>query len=101
MHFLAKSPNLWLGAHDLGTNGNYIWVSTGKPLDFSNWSQGNPDNHKGLEHCAHIWDRGDFEWNDSPCSYKIGYICEENTSIFATRKDFAIKKNFIYQLFEL
>ncbi|XP_065364072.1 lectin subunit alpha-like [Calliphora vicina] len=97
----AKAPNLWLGGHDLGESGKYIWSSTGKQFDFSNWSNGNPDNYKGLENCAHIWDQTDFEWNDGSCKSKIGYICEENRFVVAARRDFAVKKNFIYQLFEL
>lgn len=101
LSFAAKAPNLWLGGHDLGETGKYIWPSTGKQFDFSNWSAGNPDNYKGLENCAHIWDTTDFEWNDAACKTKMGYICEENQFLVAARKDFAIKKHFIQQLFEL
>ncbi|KAM7348125.1 lectin subunit alpha-like [Cochliomyia hominivorax] len=97
----TKPPNLYLGGNDLGESGKYIWYSTGKPFDFSNWSSGNPDNYKGVENCAHIWDQTDFEWNDTTCKSKMGYICEENRFVLASRKDFAIKKHFIDQLFEL
>lgn len=99
--FLEKPPHLWLGGNDLGETGKYIWISTGKQFDFTNWSTGSPDNYKGLEHCAHIWAVTDFEWNDGSCQSKIGYICEENHFVLAARKDFAIKKHFIDQLFEL
>ena len=101
MLLLEKPPNLWLGANDLGETGKYIWYATGRQLDFSNWSKGNPDNYKGLEHCAHIWDQTDFEWNDTVCTGKIGYICEENRFVLAARRDLAIKKHFVDELFAL
>lgn len=75
--YLDASPDLWLGGNELGENGKYVWSSTGQQFDFTNWSEGQPDNTNGIEHCAQIWYKSDFEWNDLPCHFKSGYICEE------------------------
>lgn len=89
-----------MGGNELGQTGNYIWYSTGQHFDFTNWSKGQPDNYNGLEHCAHIWDKTDFEWNDYPCNAKIGYICEDNRFVLAARKDLSIKKHLIDEIFK-
>uniref|UniRef100_T1PK09 Lectin C-type protein n=1 Tax=Musca domestica TaxID=7370 RepID=T1PK09_MUSDO len=96
-----KCPNLWLGGNDLGLEGKFVWSSTGKRFEFSNWSKGQPDNYKSNEHCVHYYTITDFEWNDAPCTSKIGFICEENRFLRETRRDLQIKKNFIDQLFAL
>ncbi|XP_073828777.1 lectin subunit alpha-like [Musca autumnalis] len=96
-----KCPNLWLGGNDLGLEGKFTWSSTGKRFEFSNWSKGQPDNYKSNEHCVHYYTITDFEWNDAPCSSKIGFICEENRFLRAARLDLQVKKNFIDQLFAL
>lgn len=98
---IEKCPNLWIGGNDLGEEGTFIWSSTGKRFEFSNWSKGQPDNYKNNENCAHYYDITDYEWNDASCLFKMGFICEENRFLQAARRDFRIKKNFIDQLFAL
>ncbi|XP_075155822.1 lectin subunit alpha-like [Haematobia irritans] len=97
----TKCPNLWIGGNDLGEEGTFIWSSTGNRFEFSNWQKGQPDNYKNNEHCVHYYTITDFEWNDAPCSSKMGFICEENRFWMAARRDLNIKKNFIDQLFAL
>ncbi|XP_075156143.1 lectin subunit alpha-like [Haematobia irritans] len=75
-HF-GQSRNIWLGGHDLADEGNFIWSATGKRFEFTNWAGPNPDNLFNIEHCVHIWDRSDYEWNDATCKQKMGFICEE------------------------
>uniref|UniRef100_A0A1A9W340 C-type lectin domain-containing protein n=1 Tax=Glossina brevipalpis TaxID=37001 RepID=A0A1A9W340_9MUSC len=70
--------NLWLGGTDLGEEGTFIWASTGKKFDYTNWHQNNPDNYLSKEHCVHIWEGTNFEWNDNDCWAKMGIICQEN-----------------------
>ena len=40
------------------------------------WSDGQPDNAGGSEHCMEINWGSDAGWNDRPCGYKEKYICE-------------------------
>lgn len=93
--------NLYIGGHDLGEEGRFIWPLNGKSFDFANWSNGNPDNYKNVEDCAHIWDITDYEWNDTTCETKMGFICEDNPYLANARRDLELKKNLIDQLLEL
>ncbi|XP_059224272.1 lectin subunit alpha [Stomoxys calcitrans] len=95
------SPNLWIGGSDLGQEGKFIWSSTGKSFEFTNWQHQQPDNSKNDEHCVHYRINSDFEWNDAQCWGKMGFICEENRFLMEARRDLEIKKNFIEQLFSL
>ncbi|KAL9882736.1 lectin subunit alpha-like isoform 1-T1 [Glossina fuscipes fuscipes] len=80
-------PRLWLGGTDLATEGQYVWTSTGKLFNYVNWSPGNPDNDRGNEHCAYIWEKTNFQWNDGNCTIKMGFICEEHPIKYAVRKN--------------
>uniref|UniRef100_A0A1I8PCT8 C-type lectin domain-containing protein n=1 Tax=Stomoxys calcitrans TaxID=35570 RepID=A0A1I8PCT8_STOCA len=81
--FLGKSTDLWLGANDQFNDDRdlkrlFYWTSSGKRMTFSNWSNDNPNNDGGQEHCVHTWEKADnFGWNDIVCTYKMGYVCEE------------------------
>ncbi|XP_061401010.1 lectin subunit alpha-like [Musca vetustissima] len=97
----GKCPNLWLGGNDLGLEDKFTWSSTGKPFEFSNWSNGQPDNSKNNEHCVHYDRRTDFEWNDTQCATKMGFICEENHFLRSARHDMEEKKIAIDHLFAL
>ncbi|XP_075159347.1 lectin subunit alpha-like [Haematobia irritans] len=94
-------PNLWIGGSDLGEEGKFVWSSTGKPFEFTNWQSQQPDNNKNDEHCVHYRRTSDFEWNDAQCWEKFGFICEENHFLVAARRDLKIKMNFIENLFSL
>uniref|UniRef100_A0A1I8NZW5 C-type lectin domain-containing protein n=1 Tax=Stomoxys calcitrans TaxID=35570 RepID=A0A1I8NZW5_STOCA len=78
--------NLWLGANDeFNTNKDlkrpFYWSSSGKRMDYTNWIEGGPANANSNEHCVHVCGKSkNFEWNDLPCTKKIGYICEEHRS---------------------
>lgn len=80
-YHVGGTHNLWLGANDdmHYYNRTFTWSATGKLLDFSNWSAGNPDNNMNRERCVHIWNNNDlYQWNDNDCSVKMGFICETN-----------------------
>lgn len=79
----GRSVDLWLGANDeFNTNKDlsrpFYWSSSGKRMDYSNWSEGSPANERSNEHCVHICSKSsNFEWSDLPCTEQIGLICEE------------------------
>ncbi|XP_061397200.1 lectin subunit alpha-like [Musca vetustissima] len=93
--------NFYLGGHDLAEEGQFVWPLTGKRFDFANWNLGNPDNYKDMEHCVHIWENTDYEWNDTRCVNKMGFICEENPYLALSRRDLELKKDLINQLLSL
>ncbi|TMW49796.1 hypothetical protein DOY81_005153, partial [Sarcophaga bullata] len=69
------ATNFWLGASDLGHNGQYVWASNGEAISrFTNWRAGEPNNWCGHEHCLELLSDG--QWNDLNCDYKLKFICE-------------------------
>lgn len=52
---------LWIGLTDKNTEGRFHWIS-GQPVEFTNWSSGQPDNAGGKEHYVQMYSSG--RWND-------------------------------------
>ncbi|XP_023930930.1 macrophage mannose receptor 1-like [Lingula anatina] len=46
--FLAK---YWIGLYKPDNNGGYVWIDQ-SALDFTNWEDGEPNDHNGLEGCT-------------------------------------------------
>ncbi|XP_055307120.1 perlucin-like [Sitodiplosis mosellana] len=79
-----KEP-LWVFGTDLGHEkrneapnaAHFSWMSTGKPLGYSNWLPNEP-NHSGakMEHCLEInFLQG--KWNDNECNTGSRYfVCQ-------------------------
>merc|ERR1719209_1618727 len=77
----------WIGLTDIFHDGTWVWDNLGKPLDFSYWAPGEPNNWGGVQHCAAIklWGENG-KWDDVGCeAVKIehmrtgetyGHICE-------------------------
>jgi len=74
--------HFWTSGTDQGEEGQFVWMSTGKPLGFENWNAGEPNNYEyeggEREHCLELWNRDGkgLKWNDSPCSFETYFICE-------------------------
>lgn len=85
----------------MAEEGRFVWPLTGKSFDFANWNVGNPDNYNDKEHCAHIWERTDYEWNDTQCVNKMGFICEENPYLAMSHRVLEMKRDLINQLLAL
>ena len=84
----------WIGLTDIFHDGTWVWDNLGKPLDYSNWASGEPNNYNGAQHCVamKVWGSvydvdNDFKWDDISCDTiktgnfsgldtTIGYICE-------------------------
>ena len=74
MHLLLSEP-LRVGITDEAEDGRWMWLS-GVELDYDPWDEGQPDNYGGKESCAGINFFGERTWNDVPCDYEIGFVCE-------------------------
>ncbi|KAB0356294.1 hypothetical protein FD754_000450, partial [Muntiacus muntjak] len=75
--FLTKRANWrgsWIGLRDLDIEGEFIWMDN-RPLDYSNWQPGEP-NDAGLgENCVMMLSSG--KWNDAFCGSKLhGWVCD-------------------------
>lgn len=64
----------WVGLNDLQNEGNFEWTD-GTPLDFEQWSPGEPNN-AGEEDCVHLPPWAGGYWNDLFCGAAGGYICQ-------------------------
>ncbi|EPQ11172.1 Pulmonary surfactant-associated protein D [Myotis brandtii] len=63
----------FLSMTDFKTKGRFTYPG-GKPLVYSNWAPGEPNDENGNEHCVEIFTNG--KWNDKPCGAKRLVICE-------------------------
>uniref|UniRef100_A0A1I8PKR8 C-type lectin domain-containing protein n=1 Tax=Stomoxys calcitrans TaxID=35570 RepID=A0A1I8PKR8_STOCA len=72
---IADEPKLWLGGHDNAVSRRFEWISTGETFRYSNWHKNEPNNN--AENCVMTFDRT-LQWNDAPCSTKLGFVCEAN-----------------------
>ena len=74
--------HFWTAGTDQGDEGNFFWFSTGRPVTFTNWNAGEPNNFRyengEEEHCLELWNRDGkgLKWNDSPCSFETYFVCE-------------------------
>lgn len=71
-------PAFWLGANDLGQEGNFVYTFSGQKVAFARFNPGQPDN-ANEEDCLEISYRFNNgpKWNDIPCLDKNPYFCEE------------------------
>merc|ERR1712130_125916 len=95
----------WIGLSDIFHDGTWVWDNLGKPLNFSNWASGEPNNYNGVQHCVamKVWgsaddDTNDGKWDDISCDKiktgnfssldsTIGYICEAAGSSMTYTKE--------------
>jgi hypothetical protein len=70
---LGKRSATWIGLYDPQHILNYQWTD-GSPMDYANWAPGQPDDWKGMEHCAAILTDGTWQewensqWDDTACN---------------------------------
>lgn len=62
----------WIGANDMGTEGNWVWVDRKNWGEYENWSGNNP-NGDVRENCALIQSG---RWNDVSCGLRRYYVCK-------------------------
>ena len=64
---------VWLGGHDLVTEGHWEYATGGEIQEFTDWLPGQPDNVHGGENCLSFWKN---HWDDGPCTAKYRFICQ-------------------------
>lgn len=74
--------HFWTSGTDQAEEGSFFWLANGRPIGFTNWNAGEPNNFKyengEEEHCLELWNRDGkgLKWNDSPCSFETFFVCE-------------------------
>lgn len=67
--------DVWLGANDLATEGDFRWLDGGALDDGPPWAFGQPDDFENIEDCVELRAMDD-SWNDVPCSSLKPPVCE-------------------------
>ncbi|KRT80849.1 C-type lectin, partial [Oryctes borbonicus] len=76
------NEHFWTSGTDLANEGSFFWMSTGRPITYTNWNAGEPNNfvyeNGEEENCLELWNRDGkgLRWNDSPCSFETYFVCE-------------------------
>ncbi|XP_016663197.1 perlucin isoform X2 [Acyrthosiphon pisum] len=74
--------HFWTSGTDQAEEGSFFWLANGRPIGYTNWNAGEPNNFKyengEEEHCLELWNRDGkgLKWNDSPCSFETFFVCE-------------------------
>ena len=62
---------------DIEVSTSYRWMSSDRPLSYTNWHPGQPSNLPG-EDCGVLWKDFGFTWGDDYCNdSKELFICEK------------------------
>ena len=67
----------WIGVDDHLHEGSFVFVD-GSYVTQSFYKSGQPDDHNGNEHCAHI---SDGYWNDGICGKQLEFVCQKGIDI--------------------
>lgn len=69
-----ESGLTWIGGSDAQQEGYWFWMD-GTRFTFTQWCQGEPNNHRGNEHCLLVNFSGSKCWNDGTCDSRFPFIC--------------------------
>lgn len=73
LNTLGFTGNVWIGYNDNALEGSFNWVD-GKPLGYTNWALGEPNNSGPNEDCVQMYSDG--SWHDVDCGISAGSIVE-------------------------
>lgn len=76
------SEAFWLGAQRIGPNQDDFAWQDGSHLNYTNWSDHEPDNRNQSEYCVVVNDIAKYfgQWLDSPCSQMYHVVCEQKAN---------------------
>ncbi len=65
---MSSDQNIWLGASDAASEGQWVWQHSFSALSYAYWYPGEPnDGGDGNEDCAYIRAGYGLQWFDTPC----------------------------------
>ena len=72
---------VWLGLTDSSKEGDFRWCDAAysRLTYHSRWTQGEPNNNGGNEHCGDLYFGG---INDSNCHVKQKVVCQKNEPLY-------------------
>ena len=64
----------WIGIHERISEDSWVYLSSNKPIPFTNWADGQPNDYEGVDQdCVH----GTSQWGDGKCDEALYFICEK------------------------
>lgn len=72
--FERKIGRWWIGLYDYYEEGRYEWHD-GSEVNFTAWSEGEPNNHGGYEDCVCFGSANRPSWNDLYCGTYMPVVC--------------------------
>ncbi|KAK3576608.1 hypothetical protein CHS0354_023125 [Potamilus streckersoni] len=78
----TKDVHHWIDGSDILTENEWRWMGregVSKPIVYTNWYPGQPDNTGDTEHCLELMNAfsgNHGQYNDYPCDSRHGLICE-------------------------
>ena len=73
----GEKRDWWIGATDVGSEGVWWWTHSHRLVDFSAWTEGEPNNYGGPENYAHLACGHGYKWNDISYDTQIYTICQK------------------------
>ncbi|CAH1795365.1 unnamed protein product, partial [Owenia fusiformis] len=77
-----SSLTFWTGGNDMTSTEGWQWAGgpcfDTKPMNYSHWESGQPDNGRGTDDCLHLDPESSLRWNADQCNNKYQPICEIN-----------------------
>ncbi|XP_018570485.1 perlucin-like [Anoplophora glabripennis] len=90
--------DFWTSATRMFDGKTWIWMSTAKPVQYTNWSPGHPNNQN--DHCilAIRTRTGLIYWNNRNCNCRSFFICEkpfdETVLYVSSKQESGIRKYY-------
>ncbi|XP_063406023.1 CD209 antigen-like protein E [Mytilus trossulus] len=71
---------VWIGLNDIETEGQWRWTSDNTGISSSYWQYPEPNGERTencVNFCKKTCQQKAYGWNDLPCDYPTGYVCEK------------------------
>jgi len=76
LNILRRAEKHWTSGSDDGHEGRWIWTSTGRAFNYTNWGPGQPDNHHDKQNYLVINYGTEHQWDDDNYDDQYYSFCE-------------------------
>lgn len=67
----------WIGLHDIGSEGTFLWAGSGAAPGYTRWADNEPNNAGGDENCVATDYAFIGGWNDFDCEAVLPFVCKD------------------------
>ncbi|XP_061171069.1 macrophage mannose receptor 1-like [Saccostrea echinata] len=73
---IGRPVDFWVGGTDIVTEGDWKWITSQKPVMYSDWYPGKPSDFHHNVNCLELLHNYQYHWNDQDCHVVNHFICE-------------------------